>query len=119
MRELKKLFNLTKVHLSYDYGRFGSQTFKHNMFYKSEDLLMKFQNDLYGGEVSFPEYEQSYTTLFSTNPAYVALVQMALSSRGRCLVQIGWGSSIGLVNKNFKMSHSRPYCINCINSDLC
>ena len=31
VRELKKLFNLTKVHLSYDYGRFGSQTFKHNM----------------------------------------------------------------------------------------
>ena len=64
VRELKKRCNMTKVHLSYDYGRFGSESFKRQMFYKSEDLLVKFQNDLYSYQVSFTEYEQSYTTLF-------------------------------------------------------
>ena len=39
-----------------------SGTFKRNKYYNSSDLLVKFQQDLYNNEMTYDEYEESFTT---------------------------------------------------------
>ena len=121
VKELQRTHGVKNVHLAYDYGQFGSGTFKRSNYYHSEDMLIKFQNDLYIGEVSFAEYEESYRVLSSTNPAYVAVVQMAVSSMGRCLVQIyiGLGHVTNRIKELFMRRHRSPYCIKCIPTGDC
>ena len=46
---------IATVHLSYDYGNFGSGTFKRNKYYNSSDLLVKFQQDLYNNEMTYDD----------------------------------------------------------------
>ena len=82
-------------------------------------MLIKFQNDLHSGTFSFAEHEESYKALSSTNPAYIAVVQMAVSSMGKCLVQIGRGHVIDLTRELFKRTHQSPYCITSIETDDC
>ena len=119
VRELQRMHSVKKVHLAYDYGQFGSETFKHKHYYHSEDMLIKFQNDLHSGTFSFAEHEESYKALSSTNPAYIAVVQMAVSSMGKCLVQIGRGHVIDLTRELFTRTHQSPYCITSIETDDC
>ena len=119
VRELQRIHNVKKVHLAYDYGQFGSGSFKLHNYYSSEDMLIKFQNDVYNGTVLFTEYEESYRALSSTNPAHVALVQMAVSSMGKCLVQIGWGHIADLTKELFMRTHQNPYCIKCVPAGVC
>ena len=110
---------MEKVYLAYDYGQFGSGSFQRHKYYNSEDMLIKFQSDLYKGTVSFAEYEESYRTLSSTNPAYVAVVQIALSSMGKCLIQIGSGHVTNLIQELFMRTHQSPYCNKCIPTESC
>ena len=119
VRELQRKHSVKNVYLTYDYGRFGSGTFKDRHYYYLEDTLKKFQTDLYNGTVSFAEYEESLRALSYTHPAYVALVQMAVSSMGKCLVQIGWGHVINLTKELFKRTHHYPHCIKCLSPDGC
>ena len=119
VRELQKTHGVEKVHLAYDYGQFGSGSFKRHKYYNSEDMLIKFQSDLYKGTVSFAEYEESYRTLSSTNPAYVAVVQIVVSSMGKCLIQIGSGHVTNLIQELFMRTHQSPYCNKCIATESC
>ena len=117
--ELQRTHGVKKVYLTYDYGQFGSGSFKNRHYYNLEDMFMKFQTDLYNGTVSFAEYEESLRALSYTHPAYVALVQMAVSSMGKCLVQIGWGHVVNLIKELFIRTHQRPYCIRCLSVGGC
>ena len=119
VRELQRNHSVKKVYLTYDYGMFGSGSFKDRHYYNLEDTLKKFQTDLYNGTVSFAEYEESLRALSYTHPAYVALVQMAVSSMGNCLVQIGWGHVISLTKELFMRTHQHPYCIKCLSTGGC
>ena len=119
VRELQRKHTVKKVYLTYDYGKFGSGSFKDRHYYNLEGMLMKFQTDLYNGTVSFAEYEESLRALSYTHPAYVALVQMAVSSMGKCLVQIGWGHVISLTKELFMRTHQSPYCIKCLSTGGC
>ena len=109
----------SSIYLTYDYGKFGSSTFKHNNYYNASDLLTGFQHDVYEGRISHDEYEQSFMTLSSRNPGYIAMVQMAVSSRGQCLLAIGWGHCIRFVVGLFKTNHSAPFCIDCAPANIC
>ena len=80
--KFKDKHSKSRVYLTYDYGKFGSDTFKHKNYYSASDLLTGFQHDVYEGRMSHDEYEQSFMTLSSRNPGYIAMVQMAVSSRG-------------------------------------
>ena len=91
---LKKRAGVDKVYLAYDYGLFDSRTFEQQMYYNSSDLLVKFQEDMYDGGVSYSEYKKSLMSVKFQNPGYVAMVQMTLSSRGKCLLVAGDLASI-------------------------
>ena len=119
LRDLKKKSSVTKVYLAYDFGQFGSSTFKHSKFYNSSDLLTKFLYDVYDGKVTYSEYEQSFMALGFGNPGYIATVQMAISSRGKCLLRIGFGGSIDFVTTIFRSNHQSPFCIVCVPARVC
>ena len=112
VHELKQKSSVERVYLSYDFGQFGSGTFEsHGNFYNSSDLLIKFQEDLYEGRLNHSAYEHSFMTLKYQNPGYIAMVQMILASKGKCLLKIGWGFCIDFVTTLFKTNHQMPYCI--------
>ena len=119
IRILKYKNSKSTIYLTDDYGKFGSSTFKHNNYYNASDLLTGFQHDVYEGRMSHDEYEQSFMTLSSRNPGYIAMVQMAVSSRGQCLLAIGWGHCIRFVVGIFKTNHSAPFCIDCAPANIC
>ena len=104
--ELREREHVEKVSLSYDYGKFGSWTFRHEKFYDSNDLLVKFQQDLYNNEMTHDEYEESFMILKQQHPAYIAMIQMTIAAKGKCLLQIGWGHCIDFTSYLFKSFHS-------------
>ena len=116
---LKDKNSKSNVYLTYDYGKFGSDTFKSGHYYNASDLLTGFYHDVYEGRMSHEEYELSFMTLSSRNPGYIAMVQMAVSSRGQCLLAIGSGHCIRNVVGLFKTSHSAPFCIDCAPANVC
>ena len=119
VREIQRTHGVEKVHLAYDYLQFGSGSFKCHKYYNSEDILIKFQSDIYKGTVSFAECEESYRTLSFRNPAYVAVVQIAVSSMGKCVIQIGSGHVTNLIQELFMRTHQTPYCNKCIPTESC
>ena len=120
VHELKQKSSVERVYLSYDFGQFGSRTFaSHGHFYNSSDLLIKFQEDLYEGRLNHSAYEHSFMTLKYQNPGYIALVQMTLSSKAKCLLKIGWGSSIEFVTVLFQNNHTQPFCMICAPHNVC
>jgi hypothetical protein len=120
VKSLKQRTGVDNVYLAYDYGLFGSATFKQQMFYNSSKELVKFQEDLYNGKVSHIEYKMSLLNFKFQNPGYVAMVQMTLSSRGRCLLLVGWGHCIDYVKSLFTASHDGPHlCLECAPHSLC
>ena len=104
--ELREREHVEKVSLAYDYGKFGSGTFRHNRFYTSQDLLVKFQQDLYSNEMTHDEYEESFMIFKQQHPAYIAMIQMTIAAKGKCLLQIGWGHCIDFTSYLFKSFHS-------------
>ena len=119
LNALKENNSVERVYLAYDFGKFGSRTFEINKFYNSSDLLIKFQEDLYEGRLNHSAYEQSFMTLKYQNRGYIAMVQMILSSKGKCLLKIGWGFCIDFVTTLFKTNHQKPYCIECAPRKIC
>ena len=107
---LKEKGHIDRVSLSYDYGKLGSRTFLEKDFYNSSDLLVKFQEDLYDGRMSYDDYENSFMTLKWQNAGYIAMVQMTISSKGKCLLQIGPGHCIEFVASLFKEFHPSSSC---------
>ena len=119
IRILKDKHSKSSVYLQYDYGKFGSESFKHDSYFNASDLLAGFQHDVYEGKMSHDEYEQSFMTFSSRNPGYIAMVQMAVSSMGQCLLVIGSGHCPRFVVGLFKTSHSAPLCIDCAPANVC
>ena len=120
VESLKKRVGIDNVYLAYDFGLLGSFTFKKQNFYNSSDVLVKFQEELYCGRLSYSEYEMSFMTFKSQNPGYVAMVQMTLSSRGKCLLHVGSGRSIEFVKSLFRIYHSgHILCLECAPHSVC
>ena len=120
LKNMKKRVETDNIYLAYDFGPFGSLTFKGHKYYNSSDLLVKFQEDVYGGRLSYSEYEKSLTTFKSQNPGYVAMVQMTLSSRGKCLLQVGWGHCIEFVKAHFRVFNAgNNLCLECAPRSVC
>ena len=119
LNTLKEKNSVERVYLAYDFGKFGSRTFEINKFYSSSDLLIKFQEDLYEGRLNHSAYEHSFMTLKYQNRGYIAMVQMILASKGKCLLKMGWGFCIDFVTTLFKTNHQKPYCIQCAPTKIC
>ena len=120
LKNLKKRAGVDRVYLAYDFGLFGSGSFERHSYYNSSDLLVKFQEDVYNGMVTYNEYKKSLMEFKFQNPGYVATVQMILSSRGKCLLQVGWGHCIEFVKSHFRAYHHGSHlCFDCAPRSVC
>ena len=120
LKNLKKRAGVDRVYLAYDFGLFGSGSFERHSYYNSSDLLVKFQEDVYNGMVTYNEYKKSLMEFKFQNPGYVAMVQMTLSSRGKCLLQVGWGHCIEFVKSHFRAYHNGSHpCFDCAPRSVC
>ena len=120
VQSLRIKAGVSEVYLAYDYGKYGSRTFEQNRYYNSGDLLVKFQEDVYSGRLSYKEYKQSLDEFKFQNPGYVAMVQMTLASRGRCLLRLGFGHCINFVTSLYKVFHkNKDLCLECAPHTTC
>ena len=120
IESLKNESGVNGTYLAYDYGKFGSRTFEQNSYYHSKDLLEKFQEDIYDGKLPYSEYKKLWGTFKFQNPGYIAMAQMTLSSRAKCLYIIGWGHCIEFVTSLFKAFHrGQKLCVSCYSKRLC
>ena len=102
----KQQKQIEKVYLSYDFGKFGSITFRKKKFYGLHDLLINFQQDLYNNETTHDEYENSFKIFKQQNPAHIAMVQLTVAAKGKCLLQIGSGNCIKFTSYLFQSFHT-------------
>ena len=96
-KRLKNGNQLNVTFLAWDVGRFGSATFEKNKYvWKSYKITQNAQllfTAIYGHSTSVEEWENTFVDVSgSTNPGYIALLQMNIAVRARCIVLIGGGS---------------------------
>ena len=73
--------------LAFDYGTFGSDTFRSNNYYDSKVRLEDLHHIIYGGRLSFQEWEKSFSEISHTNHSgYIALLQLQLVAHAKCVV---------------------------------
>ena len=101
----KNKCGLNSLYLAYDYGLYGSRTFEQELYYNSSDLLERFQEDLYDGKLPHAQYKELLKSFKFVNPGYIAMVQMTLSSKGKCIYLVGSGFCINFVSSLFKSFH--------------
>ena len=93
-KKLKNENQLNVTFLGWDVGRFGSASFWQNE--KKYDVTQNTQSlftAIYGHSTSVKEWENTFVDVSgSTNPGYIALLQMSIAARARCVVLIGGGS---------------------------
>lgn len=111
VEDIKKYESIKRVYLAYDYGKLGSYSFQKQKFYNSSDLLVKFQEDLYDGRMSYREYNRSQMEFKFHHKGYVAVVQMAIAAKGKCMITLGWGHCVRFVRHLYMMYHQPPFCL--------
>lgn len=86
---------LSKTFLTFDYGKFGSDTFKEVYgYFDLEDLLEGFHQTIYNDQLSIAEWEQTFLEMSNTNnSAYMAALQLQIVVEAKCIILIGRNSN--------------------------
>ena len=115
VRNMQKLHNTTRVFLTVDCQKHGTNAFRntHNSRYMRKDFVNATMKILfrelkrYGLVLSFEEWEASFDEVASFQaPGYVALVQKNLAASGSCLVTAGGGSFQKSAVELYKSMHN-------------
>ena len=95
-KRLKNDNQLNVTLLTWDIGRFGSASFENEGRWKKYNITQNAQSlftAVYGNLTSEKEWENTFVDVSGiTNPGYIALLQMSIAARARCIVLIGGGS---------------------------
>ena len=115
-----------------DMGKFGSGSWSNLPTKYGVDVdglkekLKQLLNSLFNNELSFYEWEESFTRATSgiENSGYIAALQRTLASRAECLILVGGGTFQDLALKDYLRNHPKRenrcvklVCI-CKNEDL-
>ena len=118
-KEFKSSFKLNKTFITLDTGRFGSNILlDHEPIWNiTHPLIVDFMHSIYGDTLSFEEWENSFIEVsgLSTGASaagYIAILQKAIASRGRCLIQAGGGTFQNSARSLYNQAHLRVrHCI--------
>ena len=84
-KELKKKTSTT--FLAFDYGTFGSESFRSKNYYACKARLEDLHHIIYDGKLSFQEWEKSFSEISHTNHSgYIALLQLQLVAHAKCVL---------------------------------
>ncbi len=119
-KKLKEETSLSKTFLTFDYGKFGSASFKQRNYYDAEDLLLNFHQTIYKGRMSFEEWENSFEVVAHTNQsAYIALLQLEVASSAKCVLLAAHYSNflVRAFNLYEEKHNQTSSCLKFINKD--
>ena len=100
MKSALQIWNETKIKtstsstfLAFDYGKFGSITFKIGNYYGSEDDLRQFHHTIYGDTWSVEEWEQSFIDIsHREESSYCSLLQLVIAAHAKGIILVGRSS---------------------------
>ncbi len=76
--------------LAFDYGSFGSETFRTINYGGLSEQLEAFHQTIYNHSISFQDWEDTFRTVAGSSPSgYIALLQLQLVARAKCVTIIG------------------------------
>ncbi len=78
--------------LTFDYGKFGSDSFKQWDYFGAEDLLLGFHRTIYESNMSFDEWEGSFGEVAHTDQS--AMLQLQIVSNAKCVILAGDNSNL-------------------------
>ena len=117
LSKLNEKTNVSTTFLAYDYGKYGSRTFFLQKFYQSDDVLRQFQQDVYGGRMSYNDWENSFSDICHINhTGYMSLLQLVIASRAKCLLRVGWSNFLDYVTRTYLRNHPTGACMECVPS---
>ena len=107
---LKNENQLNVTFLTWDIGRFGSASFEENKYrwkkYKITQNAKSLFTAIYGHSTSVKEWENTFVDVCGiTNPGYIALLQLSIAARAKCIVLIGGGSFQRHALQMYKYQH--------------
>ncbi len=114
--DLKKNTSLSSTFLSFDYGSFGSDTFRKKNYYGSQQTLEHFHQTVYDNQLSLTEWEESFEKITHINhTAYVTLLQLQIAAHAKCIVIVGvWSSYQKVIHQTYLRYHPNNACVHII-----
>ena len=112
-KALKTNTSITATFLAFDYGKFGSGSFKKKNYFDSKTVLENFHQTLYYGNLSLHDWEMSFEQLRNTTESgYIALLQLAIATNAKCIILVGEHSNfLSFAINLYKLNHSRDGCM--------
>lgn len=110
---LKRNTSLSSTFLGFDYGSFGSDTFKRKKYYGTGKTLEQFHQTVYDNRLSLPEWERSFEGIAHTNSiAYITLLQFQIAVHAKCLVIVGmWSNYQKVLHQVYLAYHPTNACV--------
>ena len=91
--DMKRNTSTSTTFLTFDYGKFGSQTFRSMDYYGSEDDLRQFHHTIYGDTWSAEEWEQSFIDISHIEESsYYSLLQLVIAAHAKGITFVGRSS---------------------------
>ena len=115
-KEMRERTSTSATFLAFDYGSFGSDSFRTKHFYNSKERLEEFHRLIYDGTMSVQEWEHSFMQTCQTNHSvYIALLQMQLVSHANCVLFVGIRSNfLSHALNSYQKIHPDNRCIDTI-----
>ena len=119
-KALKAKKSTPNTFLAFDYGRFGSDTFKKNQYYGSKAAMEQFHQQVYNRKISLHDWEVSFGELCNTTDSgYIALLQLAIATNAKCIVLMGEQSNfLNFAAVLYKSKHTVDRCMELVGHPL-
>ena len=88
--EMKRKTSTLTTFLTFDYGKFGSQTYKSSDYLGSEDDLRQFHHTIYGDTWTVEEWEQSFVDISHMEEcSYYSIMQAVIAAHAKGIILVG------------------------------
>ncbi len=113
---LKRNTSISSTFLGFDYGKFGSDTFRRHEYFGSQKILERFHQTVYNNSFSITEWEQSFEEVCQTDHiAYINLLQLQVSAHAKCIIFVGTRSNYHKVlNQEYLRHHPTNACVHAV-----
>ena len=122
-REISSSNGLNTTFITLDTGRFGSNTLTGNaggesLWNQTQAIVNDFMHSLYGNRLSYDAWERSFLDVSGLTKGsegaggYIAILQKAIASRGRCIILVGGGTFQENAGRLFAKLHPGQVCKN-------
>ena len=93
MEEMKIKTNMSKVFLSMDIGKYGSDSFRNKKYFGHLKSMEDFVGKVYQGGFTVRDWERTFESITHTQDSgYIAMLQLVMVTRAKCILFVGGGT---------------------------